>query len=754
MQTRRHSHKTLLRAAAALAAALLMLSQAPNARAQKPSATAARASARDLHAGVSTETLLRIVRAEDERRWEEADLGALLAHKSAAVRGRAALAAGRIGDEAAVPALASLMRNDVDASVRATAAFALGEVESPAAADMLLTTLRAGKTTAERARALEALGKIAAALPATDEARRKSLGAAIVSAVESEQKSPRPDTTSVLLGLTALLRARPDGAGRVAAFFLASSDARVRADAANTLARLRAKDPSDKLRALLTGDLDPVVRANAARALGVAEDATALDALASRVASDTDLRVRVSAVRALAQLKDARAADPLLKRGAALLAVYRAAKLAAPDSRPAEGIELLEIATSVGRLLQNTNDAHALEFLRQLREAEEFGAPEVEGAFAHVAPTLYMRERPFGALAGGASRAGLKSWQSYSALAQGLGELAAATSAAGGNSVVSLKADAQILLLTLLNDPATPALAVPDVMRALATYKPASLAETVRAKLTADDVIVRATAADILAELDPDPANANALASALPRALSEELNDAALSILSALAHQKTAPAILAVKSALEVPDYVVRRRAESLLKELGAVGAVGVQTVATRNKEADYLRALSRIGRSVRARVLTDKGEFTLELLPAEAPLNVDNFVELARRGYFNNVTFHRVVPNFVVQGGDPRGDGNGGPGYQIRCEINTVPFARGAVGMALSGKDTGGSQWFITHSPQPHLDGGYTVFGRVVSGMEVVDRIARRDRILGVTITEGKPTATGGAQRPAARSR
>jgi len=81
------------------------------------------------------------------------------------------------------------------------------------------------------------------------------------------------------------------------------------------------------------------------------------------------------------------------------------------------------------------------------------------------------------------------------------------------------------------------------------------------------------------------------------------------------------------------------------------------------------------------------------------------------RRNYFNGITIHRVVPNFVIQDGDPRGDGNGGPGYQIRCEINEVPYERGAVGMALSGKDTGGSQWFVTHSPQPSLDGGYTVF-------------------------------------------
>jgi cyclophilin family peptidyl-prolyl cis-trans isomerase len=94
------------------------------------------------------------------------------------------------------------------------------------------------------------------------------------------------------------------------------------------------------------------------------------------------------------------------------------------------------------------------------------------------------------------------------------------------------------------------------------------------------------------------------------------------------------------------------------------------------------------------------------------------------------------VVPNFVIQDGDPRGDGNGGPGYQIRCEINQSPYGRGAVGMALSGKDTGGSQWFVTHAPQPHLDGGYTVFGNVISGMDVVDSIARGDVIQSIVIT------------------
>jgi cyclophilin family peptidyl-prolyl cis-trans isomerase len=143
------------------------------------------------------------------------------------------------------------------------------------------------------------------------------------------------------------------------------------------------------------------------------------------------------------------------------------------------------------------------------------------------------------------------------------------------------------------------------------------------------------------------------------------------------------------------------------------------------------------MGKHTTATVVTNRGSFTIEFLPEDAPLTVDNFVQLAKRGYFNGQTIPRVVPNFVVQAGDPRGDQNGGPGYQIRCEINEVPYERAAVGMALSGKDTGGSQWFVTHSPQPHLDGGYTVFGRVIRGMDVVDNIARGDVIRRVIVSE-----------------
>jgi len=115
---------------------------------------------------------------------------------------------------------------------------------------------------------------------------------------------------------------------------------------------------------------------------------------------------------------------------------------------------------------------------------------------------------------------------------------------------------------------------------------------------------------------------------------------------------------------------------------------------------------------------------------PAAARGTRTAFLSLVDRRYFDGSTWHRVVPNFVVQDGDPRGDGWGGPGFALRDEVNPVRYETGTVGMALSGPDTGGSQFFITHSPQPHLDGTYTVFGRVVSGLGALDAIGQGERL------------------------
>ncbi|MGE5706701.1 MAG: peptidylprolyl isomerase [Bacteroidota bacterium] len=138
-----------------------------------------------------------------------------------------------------------------------------------------------------------------------------------------------------------------------------------------------------------------------------------------------------------------------------------------------------------------------------------------------------------------------------------------------------------------------------------------------------------------------------------------------------------------------------------------------------------------------KAIITTEHGDIELDLFEEDAPNTVANFEKLAADGYYNGLTFHRVIKNFVIQGGCPRGDGTGGPGYTIKCEINKNKHGVGALSMAHAGRDTGGSQFFITHSPQPHLDGVHTVFGKVTKGMEVVNTIQAGDKMTEVRVFE-----------------
>lgn len=143
--------------------------------------------------------------------------------------------------------------------------------------------------------------------------------------------------------------------------------------------------------------------------------------------------------------------------------------------------------------------------------------------------------------------------------------------------------------------------------------------------------------------------------------------------------------------------------------------------------------------KSYKATMSTNKGDIVLELYPEHAPITVNNFVFLARQGFYDNVAFHRVISDFVIQGGDPTGTGRGGPGYRFADETqgNPLKHETGMISMANAGPNTNGSQFFITHSPQPHLDGKHTVFGKVVEGQDVVDAIRQGDVMESVTIEE-----------------
>jgi peptidyl-prolyl cis-trans isomerase B (cyclophilin B) len=143
-------------------------------------------------------------------------------------------------------------------------------------------------------------------------------------------------------------------------------------------------------------------------------------------------------------------------------------------------------------------------------------------------------------------------------------------------------------------------------------------------------------------------------------------------------------------------------------------------------------------GRRYKVTMETSKGSIELELYPEHAPVTVNNFVFLAGEGFYDGVAFHRVIDNFMIQGGDPTGTGRGGPGYRFQDETKGNPLKHEAkvISMANAGPNTNGSQFFITHAPQPHLDGKHTVFGKVVAGSDVVDAIVSGDTMEKVTAT------------------
>jgi cyclophilin family peptidyl-prolyl cis-trans isomerase/HEAT repeat protein len=254
------------------------------------------------------------------------------------------------------------------------------------------------------------------------------------------------------------------------------------------------------------------------------------------------------------------------------------------------------------------------------------------------------------------------------------------------------------------------------------------------------DFYVRATVIGILADR-PSTTDLPAVLASHTRAARDSANDArlaAIGYVGALWKKDSAALDASWRErlgAVSVPRDPLERAAGKSVPPWAAWA-----TVAAIPRPRAWYQALVRTtvmpvlsGRTLHATIHTVRGPLRLELHGADAPITVSNFLSLARSGYYRNTAFHRVVPNFVAQDGDPRDDGNGGPGYSIRDEMNRQRYERGAVGMALAGADTGGSQYFLTHSPQPHLDGHYTIFARLVRGYDVLDKIVQGDRILRV---------------------
>lgn len=660
----------------------------------------------------------RIIQLEDERNLNGDELAKLLKHASPKVRERAALAIGRIGDKRDTDALIELFNQDQDTNVRAMAAFALGEMEdvkataalSNAISSLLAPPHKRDEPPLVRARVCEALGKI---LSANRSPGTPDLGI-VRDASELAKQLPAPQTRlspdeKALAGsvITALMRLQVSVSVEPLTAQLKSVDADIRAQAGNALSRIR-QPIALAVPALLEAlnDSDHNVRANAVRALGVSKDARAVEPLI-KLLGDKEEQVQVSAIRALAAIGDKRAAEPLIEMGGRLC------------KQKGEGCyenlnRLLEIVSALDTMKAD----QAISLFRELREMFGTGVySELEIAIARFGEKEFFSSDESELLSGGGDANQLAN------LAQGMGEI---------DSELSKEMLLMLWMASYLEEPT-----IPQILRALAKLKPKTLPFLLRDGLLHKDPIIRATAATLIASSLEDR-NLNRLIESLAASSKDKENGAKLAILTAISKYKSEMAVEAIKSSLTDKDHLVRRRAVDLLKQMNAGDfSQFVLTVQTGHNKLFYQRVVARTNKKVTATLHTDKGAITMELFPAEAPITVDSFITLARKGYFNGVTFHRVVPNFVIQGGDPTGTGSGRPGYQIRCEVNTRAYERGALGMALSGKDTGGSQFFITHSPQPHLDGGYTVFGQVTKGMDVVDRIARGDTIKRITIIE-----------------
>jgi cyclophilin family peptidyl-prolyl cis-trans isomerase/HEAT repeat protein len=258
--------------------------------------------------------------------------------------------------------------------------------------------------------------------------------------------------------------------------------------------------------------------------------------------------------------------------------------------------------------------------------------------------------------------------------------------------------------------------------------------------LKVNDVAVVATAAGILGDsLFARKTSVSPLLETLSRLRAPDDVESIQEILSTLGKLKDDRAIDGIRSQLEQRDRSVVHAAASALKAItGKNYSSDIPNYFEPNYTDFDFKYLHSLPDTFKVKMETIRGDVVMELYKYFAPFTVMSFTKLAtQRGFYRGLPFHRIVPNFVIQGGDPRGDGWGGPGYSIRSEFSPLTFERGMVGIASSGKDTEGSQFFIVQSPQPHLDGRYTIFGKVISGMDIINKIQLDDHIYDIKIIQ-----------------
>jgi peptidylprolyl isomerase len=662
------------------------------------------------------EKIRAILRAQDLRAGADTLFRRCLSDPDTAVRERATLACASLQDTSLIP---DLVRNLVEgpASVQEAAAFAIGQTAASLSreeAGDLAREIVAGPLdrTSARDRLIGELGKFGTERELNElviRARKEDAVGRVPYLVSLARFAIRSITTSEGTSFAAGCLVDSPGSGWWAAYALQrmGDNPTMRAEAAR-LARV-------------AGHPDPLVRMNLAALFGkLKHDSTLVAPLLRLSGGDADWRVRVNALKALGN-------HP-------------------PDHR---------IAAALGGAMRDEDESISLTGLGVVAGYGPGGpGPRgVPGPIEYLLPALRR------AASGGDSG---KNWRWRAGAATALAKLE------GGASLPALTvpAGAEPLLAAGLIA-AAGATGAPEAMGVIAPFlagtdplyrrtaleavqslvarnpsdgrlRDSAYAASVEALGSGDMAVVTTAAANLgdslLLRRESVPALSAALGTLRPPADIEAIQEVCRT-LAKIGDTSAAPALRAVAASGDPPAALAAATAlKSLTGEAppstGDPGAVPLRT----DFDFGYLESLPE---TIAVRLRTGKGDVLMEWYRDAAPFTIMHMLKLAEgKGFYRNMIFHRVVPNFVVQGGDPRGDGWGGPGYSVRSEFSPLSYETGTVGIASAGKDTEGSQFFVTHSPQPHLDGRYTIIGRVVAGMDVVDRIQVGDTILDVERT------------------
>ncbi|HXG38019.1 MAG TPA: peptidylprolyl isomerase [Bacteroidota bacterium] len=667
-----------------------------------------------------------ILTLQDQRSTGDGRLGAYLAHANETLRYRAAIAFANLQDTSSVGFLLPLLK-DPSGRVRAAAAFALGQIGSRAAEDSLLAALQRETDPLVFGRIAEALGRCGG-----EDALQEMVEMELSPAVESAR-----DQFVLAIGRFALRGVKTERSIWFCFDQLEQTNPNARWAALFALWRLaplRIIDIEiarrfDELKKRVT-DQSADVRIHLATLLGrsrVTEAVDLLKLLSTAEQKQNDWRVQVALVRSFGAL--------------------------APTNP--------ELISNIVSYLKSQNDHVAI------------AALQVVGSLSPATVANYARKKELETellrLSRAESRAELVRGEALVALGRHFPSQVNTALLADPKQPLRVKAKVlealsfnqsadifKLFLRYLEDDSIRVAMAAWDFFRRIAvpfqiqTYAQSDttlrniqsiLAQKIISALNRNDMAITNLVANTVGDTlffslfqgtEWEEKVRQALTQSYKQLSSPDDVEAMQAVLDALGRIGNQQTISVLESALHDPDRTVAVVAAASLQRLTGQDYSSKIPAATKPLFTDYdWQTFESISPQQFILLKTTKGTITLQLLKDHAPFTVLSFFKLVRKGFYNGLAFHRVVPNFVIQGGDPRSDGWGGPGYAIRSEYSLVNYERGMVGMASAGKDTEGCQFFIVHSPQPHLDGRYTIFARVTEGMDVVDKIQVGDRIL-----------------------